>query len=259
MYHNFEMVDLKSEREIELIRESAQIAARTLQYLEEFIVPGVTTLKLNDLADAYIREQGAIPSSLGYKGFPKSICTSVNEVIVHGIPGKRKLKNGDIITVDITAYKNGYHGDTARTYKVGQTSKLADELFRVTKESLELGIEAAQEGNRLGDIGYAIESYIKKFGFHAVRDFTGHGIGRGFHEPPQVLHYGKPNTGRKIVRGMVFTIEPMINVGTHVVRFLRDNWTAVTRDGSLSAQFEHTIAITSRGTEVLSRLEQSNE
>ncbi|MBN2381844.1 type I methionyl aminopeptidase [bacterium] len=249
------MVILKSEREIEKIRASSQIVAWTLDYLEQFLIAGISTQELNDLADRYMRECGAVPSSLGYNGFPKSICTSINEVIVHGIPGPQKLKDGDIITVDITAYKDGYHGDSARTYMIGQVSKIARKLVRVTKEAMELGIEQAREGNRLGDIGYAIERYVTQEGFHTVRDFTGHGIGRGFHEAPQVLHYGRPGTGLTIKRGMVFTIEPMINVGTHRVKILRDKWTAVTQDGSLAAQFEHTIAITSRGTEILSQLE----
>lgn len=251
----YNMVILKSEREIEKIRASSQIVAWTLDYLEQFLIAGISTQELNDLADRYMRECGAVPSSLGYNGFPKSICTSINEVIVHGIPGPQKLKDGDIITVDITAYKDGYHGDSARTYMIGQVSKIARKLVRVTKEAMELGIEQAREGNRLGDIGYAIERYVTQEGFHTVRDFTGHGIGRGFHEAPQVLHYGRPGTGLTIKRGMVFTIEPMINVGTHRVKILRDKWTAVTQDGSLAAQFEHTIAITSRGTEILSQLE----
>jgi len=251
----FTMVILKSEREIEKIRASSQIVARTLAYLEQFIVAGVSTQELNDRADSYIRQQGAIPSSLNYRGFPKSICTSINEVIVHGIPGPQTLKNGDIITVDITAFKDGYHGDSARTYMVGNVSKIARKLVKVTERSLELGIEQAKEGNKLGDIGHAIETYITHEGFHTVRDFTGHGIGRGFHEAPQVLHYGQAGTGMTIKRGMVFTIEPMINVGTHRVKILKDKWTAVTQDGSLAAQFEHTIAITARGTEVLSKME----
>lgn len=254
LHNEFNMVILKSDREIEKIRESSQIVARTLDYIKQYVVAGISTQELNDIADNYIREQGATPSSLGYRGFPKSICTSINNVIVHGIPGPQKLKNGDIITVDITAFKDGYHGDSAKTYKVGKISKTAKKLVNVTRRALEIGISQAKEGNHLGDIGNAIETYVSSNGFHTVRDFTGHGIGRGFHESPQVLHYGKPGTGIVIKKGMVFTIEPMINVGTHRVRILKDNWTAVTQDGSLAAQFEHTIAITSRGTEVLSEL-----
>lgn len=245
------MIELKSAREIELIRESGIIAANSLQYLEQFVVPGISTGELNDLADAYIRKFGAIPSSLNYHGFPKSLCTSVNNVIVHGIPGKQKLKDGDIITIDITAFKNGYHGDTARTYMVGNVSKLARKLVNVTKEALDIGIKYAKVGNRLGDIGHAIEVFVKKNHFSTVRDFTGHGIGRGFHEPPQVLHYGKPHTGLRLEVGLVFTIEPMINAGTHKMKILNDGWTAITADGALAAQFEHTIAITKTGTEVL--------
>ncbi|MFC1849201.1 type I methionyl aminopeptidase [candidate division CSSED10-310 bacterium] len=251
--HEYPMVILKSEREIEKIRASSQIVARTHQHLEKYIVAGITTERLNDLADEFIRQEGAVPSSLGYRGFPKSICTSINEVIVHGIPGARKLKNGDVITIDITVFKDGYHGDSAKTFMIGKVSNLAQKLVQVTKDALRIGIEQAQEGNRLGDIGHAIETFVNKHGFATVRDFTGHGIGRGFHEAPQVLHYGKAGTGLKIKKGMVFTIEPMINVGTHKVRILKDGWTAVTRDGSLSAQFEHTVAITTNGTEVLSQ------
>lgn len=245
------MINLKTSEEIELIRASGRIASQTLDYLAEHIKPGVSTDKLDSMGHKFILDHGAVPSSLGYRGFPKSMCISINEEVVHGIPGKRKLKDGDILTVDITVFKNGFHGDTARTYYVGEVSERARRLVEATRHSLDLAIEVVRVGANLGDIGATIQSYIESQGFSVVRHFVGHGIGRNFHEDPQVAHYGRRGSGIRLKEGMVFTIEPMINEGTWDVRILDDGWTAVTRDGKLSAQFEHTLAVTANGADIL--------
>ncbi|MEW6264573.1 MAG: type I methionyl aminopeptidase [Thermodesulfobacteriota bacterium] len=245
------VINIKTPEEIEYIRISGRLAARTLDFLAAEIKPGVTTARLDGLAQQFIGDHGAIPSSLGYRGFPKSICVSINEEIVHGIPGPRRIKEGDLVKVDVTVFKDGFHGDTARTFLVGQVSERARQLVEATRQALEIGVSQVQAGAHLGDIGAAIQEHIEARGFSVVRNFVGHGIGRQFHEDPQVPHYGKKGTGLRLKEGLVFTIEPMINEGTWEIRILRDGWTAVTRDGKLSAQFEHTVAVTGNGAEVL--------
>ena len=242
------LVHLKSDQEIEDMRRSCQLAAEVLNMIELKIKPGITTLQLNDICHDFIIERNAIPAPLNYRGFPKSICTSINDVICHGIPNsKHILKEGDIINVDITTIVDGYHGDTSRTFAVGEISPEAKQLVDTTFEAMHRGIKAVQVGGRLGDIGAAIQSFVEPKGFSVVRDFVGHGIGKEFHEDPQVQHYGKAGKGMRFEPGMVFTIEPMINQGDWRCDVLDDDWTAVTVDGKLSAQFEHTIAIKSSG------------
>lgn len=251
------MIRLKSDDEIAAMRPAGRLAAELLAMIEEHIKPGVTTLKLNDLCEAMTKERGAVSAPLGYKGFPKSICTSINDVVCHGIPSaKAKLKDGDIINVDVTPILAGYHGDTSKTFFVGAPSEKARKLVEVTKASLEVGIAAVKPGARVGDIGHAIQTYAEGEGYSVVREFVGHGIGKVFHEAPQIPHYGKPGTGVRLEPGMVFTIEPMINEGDWRSKLKKDGWTAVTTDGKLSAQFEHTLAIKADGSvEILTRLE----
>ena len=224
-----------------------------------FVVPGTTTEELDQICHDYIvGKQRAIPAPLNYKGFPKSICTSVNHVVCHGIPGPKKLKSGDIVNVDITVIKDGYHGDTSKMFAVGEVPLRAERLMRICRESLYCGIREVRPGAQLGDIGNAIQRHAESHGYSVVQEFCGHGIGREFHEDPQVLHYGKPATGPVLEPGMTFTIEPMINVGKRFVKILPDGWTAVTKDHSLSAQWEHTILVTESGYEVLT-LRQEEE
>lgn len=244
-------IHLKSSQEIEIIRANGRIAAQTLLMLEKAVTPGITTLVLDRMAEQFIRDHQALPSFKGYHGFPSSVCCSVNEQVVHGIPNVKKLQEGDIITLDVGVYKNGYHGDSAITVAVGNITTEAQQLMKVTKEALYLGIQQAQSGARLGDIGYAIESLAKKYGYGVVREYTGHGVGRELHEAPHVLHYGNANTGVRLKVGMVFTIEPMITMGSHEIKVKKDGWTAVTKDKSLCAQFEHTITITPNGPDIL--------
>ncbi|NEO84217.1 MAG: type I methionyl aminopeptidase [Spirulina sp. SIO3F2] len=249
-----ERIVLLSSREIAKMRVAGKTAAALLDHLEPMIKPGVSTLELNDEAERWTQAQGAKSAPLGYNGFPKSICTSVNNVICHGIPhAKEVLKDGDIINVDVTPIVDGYHGDTSRTFLVGNPSPKARKLVNVTEECLNRGIAAVKPGGRIGDIGAAIQEYAEAEGFSVVRDFVGHGVNRVFHTPPQVPHYGKPGKGKKIRPGMVFTIEPMINEGTWEAEVLDDGWTALTKDRKLSAQFEHTIAVTKEGVEILTR------
>lgn len=247
------MVVLKTDAEIEKMREVGRLAAQTLDMIEEYIKPGITTLELNDICHDFTIKHGAIPAPLNYHGFPKSICTSVNEVVCHGIPNKKqKLRSGDIINVDVTPILNGFHGDTSKTFLVGNVSDQAKNLVRVTKECLDLAIKVVRPGARVGDIGAEIQNHAEKHGYSVVRDFVGHGIGRGFHEAPQIQHFGSKGRGVRLEKGMVFTIEPMINIGGYQTEVLSDGWTAVTSDDSLSAQFEHTIAIKNNGeTEIL--------
>ncbi len=250
-----EAIVLMSKREIEKMRQAGQLAAQLLNYLEPMVQPGVSTLELNDAAEAWTQKHGAKSAPLGYMGFPKSICTSVNEVVCHGIPSaKQILKEGDIINIDVTPLVEGYHGDTSKTFFVGEPSAIARKLVEVTEECLMRGIAAVKPGGRIGDIGAAIQEYAEAQGFSVVRDFVGHGVGRIFHMPPQIPHYGTRGKGKKIRPGMVFTIEPMINEGTWEVEVLADKWTAVTKDRKLSAQFEHTIAVTENGVEILTLL-----
>ncbi len=245
-------VSIKTPEEINKMRIAGRLASEALDMIAPHIEPGVTTAELDQLCHDYIVEQQqAIPACLNYNGFPKSICTSVNHVICHGIPGDKKLKKGDIVNVDITVIKDGYHGDNSRMFYVGEPSVLAKRLCEVAKEAMLMGIEVVKPGTRLGDIGAVIQQHAERHNFSVVREYCGHGIGRVFHEDPQILHYGKPGTGMALAEGMTFTIEPMINVGRKETRLLSDNWTVVTRDHSLSAQWEHTILVTTDGYEIL--------
>ena len=247
-----EQITLLSGREIEKMRQAGQFAATLLDYLTPLVKPGVSTLELNDAAEAWTQKRGAKSAPLGYHGFPKSICTSVNEVICHGIPNaKQILKEGDIINIDVTPLLDGYHGDTSRTFFIGEPSPIARKLVEVTEECLWRGIRAVKPNARIGDIGAAIQEYAEANGFSVVRDFVGHGVSRIFHTAPQIPHYGIRGRGKKLRPGMVFTIEPMINEGTWEVEIQADKWTALTKDRKLSAQFEHTIAVTPDGVDVL--------
>ena len=250
-------IKIKTPEDIEKMRIAGRLASELLDYITPFGVAGTTTERLDELCHAYMRDvQDTIPAPLnyappGHRPFPKSICTSINHQICHGIPGDRVLKNGDILNIDVTVIKDGYHGDTSRMFMIGQPSVLARRLVDVTWQCLWLGIEQVRPGARLGDIGHAIQTYAEKQGFSIVREFCGHGIGRQFHEEPQVLHYGRPGTGPKLEEGMIFTIEPMLNAGRREIRQLGDGWTVVTKDHSLSAQWEHMLVVTSTGYEVL--------
>ncbi|MDR2077799.1 MAG: type I methionyl aminopeptidase [Rickettsiales bacterium] len=234
------------------LRKAGKLAARTLDYIAEFVVEGVSTLKLNDLCDEFIVANGGLSACIGYNGFPKSVCISVNHVVCHGIPSAKKiLANGDIVNIDVTAIVDGYYGDTSRMFYVGTPGIKARKLCEVAREALNLGIEQVKPGNHLGDIGYAIQNFAEKQGFSVVRDYCGHGTGKVFHDDPQVCHFGKKGTGELIREGMVFTIEPMINAGDYKIIVNKlDGWTVTTRDKSLSAQFEHTLGVISGGSEV---------
>lgn len=247
------MITRKSTRELRYMRDAGRVVAQVFQELEKVIRPGVTTGELNALAEDFITRQGARPAFKGLYGFPAAICTSVNEQVVHGIPGLRRLEAGDIISIDIGAEINGYFGDAAVTFPVGEISPEAQRLVDVTREALYTGIRAARCGNRLSDISHAIQSYVESHGFSVVRDYVGHGIGRKMHEDPQVPNFGRPGRGPRLEPGITLAIEPMVNAGTHEVRTMEDNWTVVTRDGSLSAHFEHTVAITNGAAEILTR------
>ena len=245
-------VTIKTAEEVEKMRVAGRLASEVLTMIGDHVQAGITTDELNQICHDYIvNVQGAIPAPLNYHGFPKSVCTSVNHVICHGIPGDKKLKDGDIINIDVTVIKDGYHGDTSKMFHVGKTSILAQRLVKVAHESMMLGIEMVKPGIRLGDIGHAIQQHAEKEHFSVVREYCGHGIGQVFHEEPQVLHYGTPGTGMALQTGMTFTIEPMINAGKRHVRQLPDGWTVVTKDRSLSAQWEHTILVTDDGFEIL--------
>ena len=247
-------VELKSQKEIEAIRVSCQMAAETLLLVGETLKAGMTTDEIDKIVHEDTIRRGAYPSPLNYKGFPKSVCTSVNDVVCHGIPGGEVLKNGDIVNVDVTTFYKGFHGDTSATFYIGTPSVQARHVVETCRKALDLGIAEVREGARLGDIGAAIQEYAEAQGCSVVRDFVGHGIGRRFHEPPQVKHYGKRGTGDRLRAGMVFTIEPMVNAGNWDVEIdPHDKWTVRTADGSLSAQFEHTIVVTKKGCEVLTR------
>ena len=247
------MVTIKSPREIELLKIAGEITGSTHNYLKPYIVPGVTTKELDKLAEEYILSRGATPSFKGYEGFPGSICTSINEEVVHGIPGNRKLKEGDIITLDIGACWKGYHGDSAWTYAVGKISKEKQKLMDVTKESLFKGLEQIHPGARIGDIGHAIQTYTESFGYGVVRQLVGHGVGTDIHEEPDVPNYGKQNTGLKLKEGMVIAVEPMITMGNKEICILDDDWTIITEDGKPAAHFEHTVVVTKDGYEILTR------
>ncbi len=248
-------IHIKTPQEIEKMRVAGRLAAEVLEMIRPHVKAGVTTGELDEICHHYITEvQQAIPAPLNYHGFPKSICTSVNHQVCHGIPGKRVLKNGDIINIDVTVIKDGWHGDTSKMFFVGEPSVIARRVTRVSYECMCIGIEMVRPGVRLGDIGHAIQRHAEANDMSVVREYCGHGIGRNFHEEPQVLHYGKPGTGVVLEPGMTFTIEPMINAGKRYVKLLPDQWTVVTKDRSLSAQWEHTVAVTEDGVEVLTRL-----
>ena len=243
---------IKTAVEIEKMRVAGKLAAEVLEMIEPYVVPGITTDELDKLCHDYIVDvQQAIPAPLNYHGFPKSICTSINHTVCHGIPCDKKLKSGDIVNIDITVIKDDYHGDTSKMFCVGEVSPHAKRLIKITQEAMFLGIEQVKEGATLGDIGHAIQQHAESNRYSVVRDFCGHGIGKKFHEEPQVLHYGKAGTGLTLEAGMIITIEPMINLGKYHVKVLADGWTAITNDRSLSAQFEHTLLVTENGYEIL--------
>ncbi|NGP45862.1 type I methionyl aminopeptidase [Bacillaceae bacterium SIJ1] len=248
------MIICKTPREIAIMKEAGRIVALTHQKLKKHIQPGVTTKELDDIADNFIRQHDATPSFKNYQGFSGSICASVNEELVHGIPGPRQLNNGDIISIDIGAYYNGYHGDSAWTYAVGDIDEETQRLLKVTEESLYKGLEQAKPGDRLSNISHAIQTYVENEQFSIVREYVGHGVGQNLHEDPQIPHYGPPNKGPRLKPGMVLAVEPMVNAGERYVKTLQDNWTVVTVDGKMCAHFEHTIAITDTGYEILTTL-----
>ena len=245
-------VTIKSAEQQEKMREAGRLAADVLDMIGDYVKPGITTGELDRICHEYITgEQDAIPAPLNYRGFPKSICTSVNNVVCHGIPGDKTLKSGDAINIDITVIKDGFHGDTSRMFMVGKENVLASRLSKIAYEAMWLGIRELGPGKRLGDVGAAIQQYVEAHRYSVVREYCGHGIGQQFHEDPQVLHYGKPGTGMELREGMTLTVEPMINAGKAGVRLLPDGWTVVTKDRSLSAQWEHTCLVTPDGFEVL--------
>lgn len=247
------MIICKTERELEIMREAGRIVALTHQELQKYIKPGITTKELDVIAEKFIRSCNAIPSFKGYNGFRGSICVSVNEELVHGIPGDRVLREGDIISIDIGAKYNGYHGDSAWTYPVGEISDETQRLLDVTEESLYKGLKEAKPGDRLSNISHAIQTYVEERNFSVVREYVGHGVGQDLHEDPQIPHYGPPNKGPRLKPGMVLAIEPMVNAGTRYVKTLADDWTVVTVDGKVCAHFEHTVAITETGYEILTK------
>ena len=250
---------IKTSQDIEKMRVSGRLAAEVIDMIGPYVKEGLTTDELNQICHDYIvNVQQAIPAPLNYLGFPKSICTSINHQVCHGIPGPRKLKDGDIINIDVTVIKNGYHGDTSKMFTIGKPSILAERLIKITQECMYLGIQQIKPGAFFGDIGAAIQEYAEKNRFSVVREYCGHGIGKIFHEPPNVLHYGSRGTGDKLKPGMIFTVEPMINAGKRDVRLLPDGWTVVTKDHSLSAQWEHTVLVTYTGYEILTKREEEN-
>lgn len=250
------MVQLKSVAEVEKMKKAGSIVAQVLREIEELVKPGATTFDLDLFAQTRTKELGAKPAFKGYHGFPATLCVSVNEEVVHGIPSKKRiLKDGDIVGIDFGVILDGWFGDSARTFPVGRVSDDALKLLEITEKSLYLGIEAATTGNHLFDIGYSIQNYVESFGYSVVREFVGHGIGKNLHEDPQVPNFGAKGKGMVLKPGMVLAIEPMINAGKPEVRVLADGWTAVTADKKLSAHFEHTIAITEKGTEILTKIE----
>ncbi|WP_077623984.1 type I methionyl aminopeptidase [Sediminibacillus massiliensis] len=247
------MIICKTPRELEIMAEAGEIVALTHQKLKEHIQPGITTKELDNIAEKFIRSRGAIPSFKGYNGFRGSICASVNDELVHGIPGDRELKDGDIISIDIGAKYNSFHGDSAWTYPVGNVDEDTMNLLEVTEASLFKGLEEAKPGVRLSNISHAIQSYVEPKGFNIVREYVGHGVGRELHEDPNIPHYGPPNKGPRLKPGMVLAIEPMVNAGERFVKTLADNWTVVTQDGKMCAHFEHTVAITEEGYKILTK------
>lgn len=245
------MIILKSQREIEIMKKAGRIVALTLEKIKQALKPGITTGELDQIAEEFILSQGAYPTFKGYRGFPAAICTSINEEVVHGIPGLRTLKDGDIISIDVGASIEGYNGDAARTFAVGNVAKEAMNLIEATRESFFQGLAFAKQGFRLSDISHAIQTYVEGRGYSVVRDYVGHGIGRKMHEDPQIPNYGLPHRGPRLKRGMTLAIEPMVNAGGYEVYTLENRWTVVTKDGSLSAHYENTIAITDSEPEIL--------
>jgi methionyl aminopeptidase len=248
------VIIIKSQREIEHLKRSNAIVAEVFQKLKKFVAPGITTKELDRVAEEIILSKGATPAFKGYRGFPASLCTSINEEVVHGIPSQRRLEEGDIVSLDVGTKLNGYFGDGAITLPVGEVDYAVQRLLEVTEKALHIGIGEAKIGNRLFDISYAIQTWVESYGFSVVRDFVGHGIGIDLHEEPQIPNFGPPHQGPRLERGMVLALEPMVNEGTHEVKILSDGWTVVTTDGRRSAHFEHTIAITDEGPEILSTL-----
>ena len=254
------MVDIKSKADIEKMRIAGKLASEVLEMIGQYVKPGVSTEELDQICHDYIvKEQNAIPAPLNYKGFPKSICTSVNHQVCHGIPSDDKiLKESDIVNIDVTVIKEGFHGDTSKMYHVGKPSILAERLCKVTQECMYKAINIVKPGLQIGDIGAVIQKHAYDNNFSVVKDYCGHGIGKNFHESPQILHYGIKNTGMRLEEGMTFTIEPMINAGKYKTKLLNDGWTVVTQDHSLSAQWEHTILVTSNGYEILTLRDEEN-
>jgi methionyl aminopeptidase len=250
--HTNPVIILKSSREIEHLKKSNAIVAEIFQELRGAVVPGITTIELDQIAEKMILSKGAIPAFKGYRGFPATLCISINEEVVHGIPSQRRLKEGDIVSLDVGVNLNGYFGDAAITLTVGEVDDAARRLLEVTEKALYIGIEQAKIGNRLFDISYAIQAWVEAQRFSVVRDFVGHGIGKSLHEEPQIPNFGSPHQGPRLEKGMAFALEPMVNEGTYEVRILSDGWTVVTADGKRSAHFEHTIVITDGGAEILS-------
>ncbi len=249
-YHDGRTVKIHDEAGFEGMRRAGRLAAQTLDFITPYVRPGVTTGELDKLCHDFIRDHGAIPAPLGYRGFPKSICTSINHVVCHGIPGDKRLIAGDVMNIDVTVILDGWYGDTSRMFYVDEVKLLARRLCEVTHQAMMRGIEVVKPGARLGDIGHAIQSFVEANRYSVVRDFCGHGLGRIFHDAPNILHYGQPGTGPELRQGMFFTIEPMVNAGRWQVKILDDGWTAVTKDRSLSAQFEHSIGVTATGYEI---------
>ncbi|MFQ5644208.1 MAG: type I methionyl aminopeptidase [Thiogranum sp.] len=245
-------ISIKTEEEIEKMRIAGRLAAAVLDMIEPHVRAGVSTSEIDRICHDYmVNEQQVVPAPLNYRGFPKSICTSVNHQVCHGIPGERKLRNGDMLNIDITVIKDGFHGDTSKTFFIGEVPLIARRLATISYECMCTGIRMVKPGARLGDIGHAIQQHAESHHYSVVREYCGHGIGREFHEEPQVLHYGRPGTGVRLEKGMTFTIEPMINAGKRHTKVLKDGWTVVTKDHSLSAQWEHTVLVTADGHEVL--------
>ncbi len=245
------MIELKTEREIQIIRNNGKILAKTLKLVGEGIHSGIKTKELDRLAEDFIKKQGAYPAFKGYRGFPNSICVSINEEVVHGIPGERIIQEGEIVSVDVGVFKDGYYADGAYTFQVGEVSAEAQKVMRVTQFALENALSFVQEGRHLSDISHAIQSFVEENGFSVVRDLVGHGIGKRLHEEPQIPNFGRPGQGVVLKKGMVLAIEPMVNVGSYEIDSRDDHWTIITRDSSLSAHFEHTVAVTENGAEVL--------
>ena len=249
------MIARRNEKEIELWRQAGKIVAMTHEYLKPFVKAGISTKKLDEMAEKFIRDQGAIPSFKGYGGFPGSICASINDVLVHGIPNETNvLKEGDIVSIDIGANYGGYHGDSAWTYGVGNISDEAKRLMEVSEKSLYIGLEQVKPGNRISDIGHAIQVYLESNGYGVPRDYTGHGVGKDIHEDPIIPNYGIANRGPKIAKGMVFAVEPMVTMGEYYTRTLFDDWTVKTIDGKITAHYEHTVAVTDTGYEILTKI-----